>query len=265
MRSGWDEEGFHSVQTLAWIFGGQYEALRAFVRDTTQASRSARSLRQQAAVVLLERGALVPSAIPARLTEGGCAMDLPPRYRLPNCYYQARIAAHRQRAGFLAQGEGADAMQTARSVLGQTIRELEAAGDGAYGTLAQGYRAFLDEMAALDAGDTSAARRIQGAYRPLVLVTSLGEWEPMAASVRAQLRAGRASEALPYAQMIAAQDPYGHYLAGRAHEAAGNAEAARQAYAQFTSAWRDADPEIPALQHAKAVLDGDASADAPPL
>ena len=127
-------------------------------------------------------------------------------------------------------------MQTARSVLGQTIRELEAAGDGAYGTLAQGYRAFLDEMAALDAGDTSAARRIQGAYRPLVLVTSLGEWEPMAASVRAQLRAGRTSEALPYAQMIAAQDPYGHYLAGRAHEAAGNAEAARQAYAQFTSA-----------------------------
>jgi hypothetical protein len=42
-------------------------------------------------------------------------------------------------------------------------------------------------------------------------------------------------------------------------------EAARMAYEQFASAWRDADPDIPALRYARAVLDGAASAAAPPL
>jgi hypothetical protein len=87
----------------------------------------------------------------------------------------------------------------------------------------------------------------------------------MAESVRAQIRAGDAAAALPYAEMITAQDPYGHYLAGRAHEALGRIEAARTSYQQFVTAWRDADPDLPALQHAEAVLAEDPSAEAPPL
>ena len=87
----------------------------------------------------------------------------------------------------------------------------------------------------------------------------------MESQLKALIRKGDPQLARSYAHVIATTDPYGHYLAGRAHEAAGSAEAARQAYAQFTSAWRDADPEIPALRHANAVLDGDAEIDAPPL
>jgi hypothetical protein len=97
------------------------------------------------------------------------------------------------------------------------------------------------------------------------LIQYNSNWHAMEQQVRALLEAGEPGRALPYAATIATHDPYGHYLAGRAHEAAGNPEAARTAYQQFTSAWRDADPDTPALRYAQSVLDGTASAAAPPL
>lgn len=106
----------------------------------------------------------------------------------------------------------------------------------------------------LKAGDADASLRIQKAYQPLLLTTSLGEWEPTAASVRAQIRNGRADGALPCAETIATQDPYGHYLAGRAHEATATLASAWAAHERFVVAWRDADPDIPALQYAHSVL-----------
>jgi hypothetical protein len=181
--------------------------------------------------------------------------------RISGCYYQSRIAMHRERAGL----PGQEAVSTARSVLGRSIKQLDAAGDGAFGTLATGFQSLISGMAALDQGDAKAPGTIQEAYEPLLLMRSFRDWEPMTASVRAQIRAGNAAAALPYAEMITAQDPYGHYLAGRAHEALGNAEAARASYQQFVTAWRDADPDRPALQYAKAVLANDALAEAPPL
>jgi hypothetical protein len=188
-------------------------------------------------------------------------MDVNVANRISGCYYAARIAVHRERAGL----PGQDAVNTARSVLGRSIEELEAAGDGAFGTLANGFQSLISGMAALDRGDAEAPGAIQEAYEPLVLMRSFRDWEPMVASVRAQIRAGDAAAALPYAEMITVQDPYGHYLAGRTHEALGDAEAARASYQLFVTAWRDADPDIPALQYAKAILANDASAEAPPL
>jgi len=87
----------------------------------------------------------------------------------------------------------------------------------------------------------------------------------MEVQVETLLQDGEPLRARPYAEMIQTRDPYGHYLQGRIHEAESDPEAAREAYEAFTSAWRDADPDIPALQHAKAVLTGEPSAEAPTL
>jgi hypothetical protein len=86
----------------------------------------------------------------------------------------------------------------------------------------------------------------------------------MEAQVRALIAGGELERALPYTQTIASLDPYGHYLAGRAHEAAGDMAAARASYERFTSAWARADADILALQYARAVLDGKSPSE-PPL
>jgi tetratricopeptide (TPR) repeat protein len=254
-------QGLYGLRTMSLVFRGRYQDVRTFIRDTTATSRFARLARQQAASVLLERGALAASAVPDDLLRTTCEMDINVANRISGCYYEARIAVHREQAGLPGQA----AVSNARSVLGRSIEELEAAGDGAFGTLATGFQSLISGMAALDQGDAEAPRSIQEAYEPLLLMRSFRDWEPMAESVRAQIRAGDAAAALPYAEMITAQDPYGHYLAGRAHEALGRIEAARTSYQQFVTAWRDADPDLPALQHAEAVLAEDPSAEAPPL
>ena len=255
------DQGLYGLRTMSWVFRGRYQDVRTFIRDTTETSVFARLARQQAASVLLERGALAASAVPDDLLRATCEMDVEVSFRIFGCYHEARIAMHRERAGL----PGKDAVNTARSVLGRSIKDLDAAGDGAFGTIATGFQSLISGMAAMDQGDAKAPGSIQEAYEPLLLIMSYRDWEPIAESVRAQIRAGDAAAALPYAEMITAQDPYGHYLAGRAHEALSQSEAARESYQQFVTAWRDADPDIPALQHAKAVLAEDPSAEAPPL
>lgn len=54
---------------------------------------------------------------------------------------------------------------------------------------------------------------------------------------------------------IVVSDPIGalaHLQAGRAHAMAGHKEQAQEAYEDFLSLWKDADPDIPVLKQAQA-------------
>jgi len=259
-----EQRGLYSGQVQAWFYGGQYDTLRAFIQDTTRTSQSARTGRLWGATVLVERGALPAAAVPDRLIANACQLADEGYYRLVDCYYTGRLSVFRRQAG--VPGEHAARIQTARSVLDASIAEFEAADEPELARSARGYRGLLDGQAALAAGDPAAHDTLDAAYRHLAFIAyNFGEWAPMEAQIRALIGSSQPGRALEYATIVATRDPYGHYLAGRAHEAAGNPEPAREAYAQFVSAWARADADIPALQYARAVLDAEAPAEAPPL
>jgi len=259
-----ERSGLYSGQVQAWLYSGQYDTLRVFVQDTTRTSGSARTGRLWGATVLVERGALPAAAVPDRLIANACQLADEGYYRLVDCYYTGRLSVFRRQAG--VPGEHAARIQTARSVLDASIAEFEAADEPELARSARGYRGLLDGQAALAAGDPAAHDTLDAAYRHLAFIAyNFGEWAPMEAQIRALIGSSQPGRALEYATIVATRDPYGHYLAGRAHEAAGNPEPAREAYAQFVSAWARADADIPALQYARAVLDAEAPAEAPPL
>lgn len=259
-----ERSGLYSGQVQAWFYSGQYDTLRAFIQDTTRTSQSAQTMRRWGATMLVERGALRVAAVPDRLTVDACRPAAEGLYRLADCYYTGRLSVLRRQAG--VPGAHAAQIQTARSVLQASIAEFEAADEPELAQSARGYRGLLDGQAALAAGDPAAHDTLDAAYRHLAYIAfNVGEWAPMEAQVRALIGDGQPERTLEYAAIVATRDPYGHYLAGRAHEAAGNPDAARAAYEQFVSAWARADADISALQYARAVLDGTASAEAPPL
>jgi hypothetical protein len=259
-----EQRGLYSGLAQAWLHSGQYDTLRAFIQDTTRTSQSAQTTRRWGATMLVERGALRVAAVPDRLIVDACQSETEGYYRLLDCYHTGRLSVLRQQAG--VPGEHAAQIQTARSVLDASIAEFEAADEPELAQSARGYRGLLDGQAALAAGDPAAHDTLDAAYRHLVLIAlNVGEWGPMEAQIRALIGSSQPDRALEYATIVATRDPYGHYLAGRAHEAAGHPEAALAAYEQFASAWARADEDIPALRYARAVLDGEVPAAAPPL
>jgi hypothetical protein len=187
-------------------------------------------------------------------------------YRLFGCYTQARLADEHRRANLLPPDIAAALIQDARSVLRKSAVAFGEDGEAALQETAQGFLVQLDGLRALRDGAPEAHDVLDRAHLLLVELNWIGgDWAAMEAQVRALIKGNRPERALPYTETIASLDPYGHYLAGRAHEASGDAEATRAAYERFVSAWRDADADIPALQHAKAVLDGDFPTEAAPL
>ena len=257
---GAERFGAYGYLRRGWRHAGQYDRLRAFVQDTTLTSADGQGSRLAAATVLVRRGAMAVEDVPAKLAENAsCSMDAPVSLRL-FCYYSARMSSYRQQAGL--PGPHDARIRAARSVMTATIPQV--ADDSFLKQAYAGYLDLLDGLAMLRRGDPAAHDALDAAHQKAVgAIQGASNWDAMEQQVRALIEAGEPARAVPYAATIATRDPYGRYLAGRAHEAAGNAEAACQAYAQFTSAWRDADPEIPALQYAQAVLDGEPPAEAP--
>jgi hypothetical protein len=258
-----ETQGYFSLRNQAQIYSGQYGKLKAFTRDTTLTSLSARLNRSWAALTLLSRGAIDAAMVPARLGDGICRMAARPWYRLPGCYVTARLSLFRQEAGL--PGPHAARIRDARAILRESIPALEDADEAMLADFARGYLGVLDGLDALRAGRSEAHAVLDSAHVQLAGVFQVGGmWNAMEQQVRTLIAGEEAERALPYAAMIASEDPYGHYLAGRAHEAAGHSEAAREAYEQFVRAWRDADSNIPDLQYARAALDNLAP-EAPPL
>ncbi|WP_263788094.1 hypothetical protein [Salinibacter grassmerensis] len=259
-----ERNGLLTFRTIAWLRAGHYDKLRSFVQDTSQVSASARLSRLEAATRLVSREAMPAADVPLGLADPLCRTEAPPLYRLMGCYRQARLTMM-QAPDSSAQHSAS--VQNARRVLQEAIPELEQSGNADLSNGARGYLASLDGLAALRAGQPSAHSVLDSAHvhlGPLVVIFG-GEWEAAEHQLKAYIDEGEPQSALSLAHIIATTDPYGHHLAGRAHEAAGDMEAARADYERFVGAWRDADPNIPALQYAQAVLNGEASIEAPPL
>lgn len=253
------ERGLYSGQTLADVFGGRYQDASAFIQEATGTSPSARLYRAWAAGTLHRRGALHRTSVPENVAAPLCRMDVDVSYRTTGCFYHVLLKES-------VDPENATARRRAKEVLTQSETALRDEGDAEWADVAGGYRLALDGLAALRTGDPKGHAMLDRAHIKLDALLSVGgEWLPMEVQINALVEAGEPQRALPYATMIQAYDPYGHYLEGRTHEAVSNPEAARDAYQEFLDAWRDADPDIPALQHAKAVLAGESPSDAPPL
>lgn len=259
-----ERNGLLTFRTIAWLRAGHYDKLRSFVQDTSQVSASARLSRLEAAARLVSREAMPAADVPPGLADPLCGTEAPPLYRLMGCYRQARLAMM-QAPDSSAQHSAT--VQNARRVLQEAIPVLEKAGNADLSNGARGYLASLDGLASLRAGQPNAHSVLDSAHVNLVPLGAIfgGEWEAVERQLKAFIDEGEPQSALSLAHVIATTDPYGHHLAGRAHEAAGDMEAARTAYEQFVSAWRDADPNIPALQYAQAVLNEQAPIEAPPL
>jgi len=261
-----DQAGLYSGLALPLVMSGQYDRARSFVRDTTKTSMSARVSRGWVARALLGRGALRIEDVPGGLAGDLCQMEAQRYYRLFGCYDQARLADERRRANLISPDNAAALIREARSVLQKSAVAFGEEGEAALQKTAQGLLVQLDGVRALRAGAPEAHDVLDRGHLLLAELNRIGgDWAAMEAQVRALMASNLPERALPYTETIASLDPYGHYLAGRAHEAAGNPDAARTAYEQFVSAWARADADIPALQYARAVLDGTASAEAPPL
>jgi len=261
-----DQAGLYSGLALPLVMSGQYDRARSFVRDTTKTSMSARVSRGWVARALLGRGALRIEDVPGGLAGDLCQMEAQRYYRLLGCYDQARLADERRQANLTSPDNAAALIRQARSVLQKSAVAFREEGEAALQKTAQGFLVQLDGVEALRAGAPEAHDVLDRGHLLLAELNRVGgDWAAMAAQVRALIAGGEPERAQPYTETIATFDPYGHYLAGRTHEAAGDADAARAAYEQFVSARRDADPDIPALQYARGVLDGIASAEAPPL
>jgi len=252
----------YGLLKIGWRHSGQYARLRAFVQDATLPT-SAQESRMAAATTLLGRGEMAITDVPANLfASQGCSMDAPPQARVFACYCTAWLNRYRQHAGL--PGPHAERIREARTVLTETLPELTT--DRTLKQAMSGVLGLLDGLDLLEASDPAAHDTLDAAHRRAVpLVQYNSNWHAMEQQVRALVEAGDPERALPYAATIATHDPYGHYLAGRAHEALGDADAARTAYQRFVSAWRDADADISALRYARGVLDGTASPEAPPL
>jgi hypothetical protein len=180
-----------------------------------------------------------------------CHADVDPTYRLSGCFQHARLAE--------AVGRSAtSARRQALRVLSKSEDSLRTKGIAEWADAAAGYRLALEGMAALRRGIPGAHATLDSAHVKLDARYASGPvFLPMEVQISAFIESGDPERALPYARMIQIPNPYGHYLEGRALEAAGDLGAARAAYEQFVHAWRDADPGIPALQYAKAVLAGE--------
>jgi len=253
------ERGLYSVRTMARISRGHYQTASTFIQEETRTSPSARLSRALTASRLLQRDAINVTSLPEDVAAPLCRMDVDVSYRTTGCFYHT-----------LLNESGDPGNRTARrqamEVLTETEEALREEGDPEWADVSEGYRLALDGIAALRNGNPEGHAMLDRAHIKLdVLIGFGGEWLPMEIQINALVNAGQPLRALPYAEMIQTTDPYGHYLEGRIHEAAGDADAAREAYEAFTSAWRDADPDIPALQHAKAVLAGESPSEAPPL
>jgi len=259
-----EQNGLYTFRTIAWLRAGRYDTVRRFVRDTSLVSASARLSRLEAATRLVSREAMEPTDVPPNLAAPLCEAQTPLLYRLMGCYRQARLTMMQTRDSSTMGGSDSATQhavpgRNAQRLLQDVISVLTQADNVDLANVARGYVASLDGLAALRAGEPDAHSVLDSAHVLLVPFEIFGgEWEPMEVQVQSLIGRGEPARALPYAQIIATTDPYGHYLAGRAHEALGNLEAARTAYEQFVAAWRDADPSISALQHAKAML-GDTS------
>ncbi|HJY88442.1 MAG TPA: hypothetical protein VKE24_16530 [Candidatus Acidoferrales bacterium] len=122
-------------------------------------------------------------------------------------------------------------------------------------------------MAALHRGQTEQATRTLESVRPhgyewgKVLPIAVAVWfGPLYACGEAYLKAGKAREAAEQFEqmlkrMIFPLDPLltlAHLGLGRAYAAAGNVAQGRTAYQDFFALTKDADPDIPILQQAKA-------------
>lgn len=248
--------GVYGHLRRGWRHAGQYDRLRAHVMDTALTSADGQGSRLATATVLVRRGAMAVEDVPAELAENAsCSMDAPVSLRLL-CYYSARMSSYRQQAGL--PGPHDARLRAARSVMTATIPQV--AGGSFVKQVYAGYLDLLDGLAMLRRGDPAAHDALDAAHQKAVgAIQGASNWDAMEQQVRALIEAGDPARAVPYAATIATIDPYGHYLTGRAHEALGDKDAARTAYEQFVSAWRDADPEIPALQYARSVLDGTAA------
>jgi tetratricopeptide (TPR) repeat protein len=255
-----EQNGLYTFRTIAWLRAGRYDTVRRFVRDTSLVSASARLSRLEAATRLVSREAMEPTDVPPNLAAPLCEAQTPLLYRLMGCYRQARLTMMQARDSSTMGGSDSATQhaapgRNAQRLLQDVISVLTQAGNVDLANVARGYVTSLDGLAALRAGQPDAHSVLDSAHVLLVPFEIFGgEWEPMEVQVQSLIGGGEPARALPYAQIIATTDPYGHYLAGRAHEALGNLEAARTAYEQFVAAWRDADPDISALQHAKAML-----------
>ena len=251
------ERGLYGWRTMARIFRGHYQTASTFIQEETSTSPSARLYRAWTSGILLQRNALSSEAIPDGVAAPLCTMDVYISYRTTGCFYHVILS---EAAGDVTVRE------QALNVLTQSETSLREEGDPEWADVAEGYQLALDGIAALQDGNSDGHAMLDRAHIKLdAIVVAGGEFLPMEIQVGALVDAGEAERALPYAEMIQFFDPYGHYLEGRIHEVAGNPEAAREAYEAFTSAWRDADPDIAALEHAKAVLAGTPPAEAPPL
>lgn len=248
-------QGLYSTQAQAWLRGGRYSALQTFIEDSTQTSRSARLRRSIAAAQLQQRGRLDAETVPPGLAEPLCQMGEVPPYRIIGCFHDAWL-----------RGMPA-ARSRAETIFIESEADLRRAGDWEWADIAEGYRLALRGLQFLEAGrPTEAYPFLDRAHVKLdELYRSGGEWLLVEVHAASLIASADPARAVPYAQIIQSLDPYGHYLEGRAHEATGNDEAARTAYQRFESAWRDADPDIPALQHARTVLAGETTAEPPPL
>ena len=253
------KRGLYSLRTLAYVFGGRYEAALTFIQDETSTSPSVRLSRVLAASRLLQRDAMNVTSLPEDVAAPLCRMDVDVAYRTMGCFYHAFLKE-------TVDPSDAAARRQAMNVLTRTETTLREEGDLEWADAAQGYRLALDGIAALRNGNPNGHAMLDRAHIKLdVLLGLSGGRLPMEVQVEALLQDGEPLRALPYAEMIQTQDPYGHYLEGRIHEAASDPDAAQKAYQEFVAAWRDADPDIAALQHAKAVLTGEPSAEAPTL
>lgn len=250
-----DQTGLYSGHAQALLRSGQYGRARSFVRDTTKTSISARVGRGWVARALLGRRALRIEDVPGGLAGDLCRMEAQQYYRLFDCYDQARLADERRRANLISPENAAALIREARSVLQKSAVAFGEKGEAALQKTAQGFLVQLNGLRALRAGAPEAYDVLDRGHLLLAELNRIGgDWAAMEAQVRALIAGGEPERALPYTETIASLDPYGHYLAGRSHEALGDRAAARASYERFTSAWARADADISALQHAKAML-----------